>query len=80
MFSSLWVLGTSSAAILYNFWQLLWQMATDAEESLPEETEVEEKAYSACSLDEDHKYSVTVTDGGNLRFFCEQTDASLEDL
>lgn len=55
-------------------------MVTDAEESLPEETEVEEKAYSACSLDEDHKYSVTMTDGGNLGFFCEQTDASLEDL
>lgn len=31
-------------------------MATDAEENLLKETEVEEKAISVCSLDEGHKY------------------------
>lgn len=55
-------------------------MATDAEENLPEETGVEEKANSVRSFDEDHKYPITVTDGGNLGFFLEQTDAGLEEL
>lgn len=33
----MWILDTSSAEVFDNFWQLLWQMATDAEENLPEE-------------------------------------------
>lgn len=70
----------SPAEVVDNFWQLLWQMATDAEENLPGETGVEEKANSARSLDEDQKHPVTVTDGGNLGFFPEQTDASLKEL
>lgn len=52
-------------------------MATDAEEIPPKETEVEEKANSVCSLNEGHKYPLTVTDRGNFGFFLEQTDASL---
>ena len=55
-------------------------MATDAEENLPEETGVEERANSVRSLDEDHKYPITMTGGGNLGFFLEQTDASLKEL
>lgn len=80
MFSSLWILSRSSAEVLHNFWQLLWQMATDAEENLPKETELAEKNNSVSSLDEDNRYPVTVTDDGSLGFFLEQTDASLEDL
>lgn len=80
MFYSLWVLSRSSAVVLHNFWQLLCQMDTEAEENLPKETEVGEKANSVCSLDEVHKCPVTVTDSGNFGFFLEQIDGSLEDL
>lgn len=38
------------------------------------------KANSVCSLDDDHKCPITMTDSGNLGFFLEQTDASLEEL
>lgn len=55
-------------------------METDAEESLHEETGVEEKINAVRSLDEDHKYPVSMTDGSNLGFFLGQTDASLEEL
>lgn len=76
----MWILDTSSAEVFDSFWQLLWQMATDAEENLPEETGVEEKANSVRSLDEDCIYPITMTDGGNSGFFLEQTDASLKEL
>lgn len=48
-------------------------MPRDAEENLPEETGIEEKASSVHSLDEDHKYPISMTDSGNLGFFLEQT-------
>jgi len=44
-------------------------MATDAEENLPEETEVEDKINTVRSLAQDHKYPLTMTDDGNLGFF-----------
>lgn len=76
----MWILGTSPAEVIDNFWQLLWQMATDGEENLPEETGVEEKANSVRSLDEDDKCPITMTGGDNLGFFLQQTDTSLEEL